>query len=352
MNLNLNTRTVTMVFVALVAAGATALFARGWLNAQRASLGSEHNAYQVLVAKTDVPAGRFLRAQDLRWQGWPKGNLAPTYVLQGKRKAEEFDGAVVRHSLVAGQPVTDPMVVRPGEQGFLAAVLEPGMRAVSIQVNAITGISGFVIPGDRVDVVVTHTVPSLDRRTTRHVSETMLQDIRVLAVDQKIEDRNTKASIAKTVTFEVTPKQVEAIGIISKIGSISLSLRPIAREQRPEVAAKPARLSVVSAAVVQSPAASASEVPQGAPADLVDEEDLSPAVVAADIKVEAAAEAMTEDVPQHRTAPGAERSKAGPDTRAGITLDSEVSRVLGHDVRGSGRTVNVVRGSKSEEQKF
>lgn len=396
MNLNLNMRTMMMVTVALFAAGATALLARGWLNAQRANMGSSQG-YEVLVAKADMPAGRFLRAQDLRWQGWPKGALAPTYIVQGKRKPEEFAGAVVRHSLVAGQPITDATIVRPGEQGFLAAVLEPGTRAVSIQVNAITGISGFVFPGDRVDMVLTHTVPSRDRKAARHVSETVLEDIRVLAVDQKIEDRNTKAAVAKTVTLQVTPKQVEAIGIINKIGRISLSLRPIAREEAPALAetgktpAAPAgaQAAVIATAVKEaSPSALAAIGTANAaelPADGVAEEKLDSfsgddvargdgADDVAEAKADAEARTPEKDTTADGAAPSAaariEPAQIAPaqaeparqdgrasaaelrGNRAGITLDSEVSRVLGHDLGRAGRTVNVVRGSKAEEQKF
>ncbi len=346
MSFSFNPRAIVMIAVALLVAGLTALFARGWLNSQRASFGQGASGHQVLVAKSDIVPGRFLRAQDLRWQGWPQGALAPSYVLQGKRKAEEFDGAVARHTLVAGQPLTDAMVVRPGEQGFLAAVLEPDMRAVSIRVDAITGISGFVIPGDRVDVILTHTVASEDRRTTRHVSETVLQDIRVIAVDQKIEDRNTKAAVAKTVTFEVTPKQVEAIGIIDKIGKISLSLRPVAREARPETGSREARPESGSrearpetgsrpappATVRAVSEARAAEMPvDAASGDLFEEESLP------------APRRATEEKPSRVPA------KNGA---AGITLDSEVSRVIGHDMKGGGRTVSVVRGAKSEDQKF
>jgi pilus assembly protein CpaB len=322
MNLALNKRTILMVVVALFAAGITALFVRGWLNAERASMGGTPMAYQVLVAKSDMSAGRFLRAQDLRWQGWPKGTLAPTYILQGKRKPEDFEGAVMRHSLVAGQPITEAAIVRPGEQGFLAAVLEPGMRAVSIQVNAITGISGFVIPGDRVDVVLTHTVPSPDRSAPRYVSETVLEDIRVIAVDQRIEDKNAKAAVAKTVTMQVTPKQVEAIGIISRIGRISLSLRPVARVGLEE-GSKPK-------------------------APLVQTKENDGVIVA--VSSANAAETDAVAAPEAPSAP-APKTSARKD-RSGITLDSEVSRVLGRKSGGSGTTVNVVRGSKAEEQKF
>ncbi len=373
MTLNLNMRTLMMIAIALVAAAITALMARGWINAERAAIGSGGPVLQVLVAKMDVSAGHFVKVQDLRWQAWPKGTLAPVYAVQGKRKPEDFTGAVVRKGLVAGQPITDAQVVRPGEQGFLAAVLQPGMRAVSIQVNAITGISGFVFPGDSVDMVVTHTVRGRNGRDSRHVSETVLQDIRVLAVDQKTDDKNTKATIAKTVTFEVTPKQVEKIGIINKIGKISLSLRPIAREAKPKP--RSAAPGLVSGAVPRTPrkvvakpapvpapmplmAASAAEMTEAsatgaAPVRLIE-------IDAAEVKAEADARLIAAENEPEEDVPAAPKARAKPTEanilprreRAGITMDSEVSRVLGRGMRSSAHSVRVVRGSKSEEKSY
>jgi pilus assembly protein CpaB len=384
MTFNFNMRTVLMISVALIAAALTALFARGWLNAQRVSAGPAQYAYQILVAKADLPAGSFVKAQDLRWQGWPKGDLAPTYILQGKgRKPENFDGAVVRRGLVTGQPITDAQVVRPGEQGFLAAVLEPGTRAASIQVNAITGISGFVIPGDRVDMVLTHTVRSEEGKRSRHISETVMQDIRVIAVDQKTDDQKGKAAVAKTVTLQVTPKEVEKLGIINKLGVISLSLRPIAREAAsaavPTAATVPAAVKPVKAAAAPTnglapiSTAQAAESPitilpppnaadSSAPVPLFSAAttraaagldsgattDKAGVVDAAEVKAEVEAKelAAAPIVPVHRPV----RLPRG--ARAGATMDSEVSRFLGRTGSKSGRSVQVVRGASAQEQKF
>jgi pilus assembly protein CpaB len=123
------------------------------------------------------------------------------------------------------------MLMRPGDRGFLAAVLGPGMRAISVPVTATSGVAGLVFPGDRVDLILSHQVkdeldPAGPPKTT---SETVLTDIRVLAIDQTVTDQDNKPVLAKTVTFEVTPKQVEVIGVASSLGSLSLSLRSLAR---------------------------------------------------------------------------------------------------------------------------
>lgn len=422
MMLSMNKRTVIMIAVALVAAAGTALFIRGWLNAQRVSLGDRTPAppsLEVLVTKNDVPAGHFIKAQSLRWQAWPEGTLTPTYVVKGKGRPQDFDGAVVRSGIAAGQPVTETMVVRPGEQGFLAAVLNPGKRAVSIQVNAISGISGFVFPGDRVDMVLTHTIKGESKNSARHVAETVLQDIRVLAVDQKTDDQNGKASIAKTVTFEVTPKQVEKIGIISRLGKISLSLRPVAREPMPEPAekagedavektgidkegmqkaeaghvparptAKPSRTSASLSPISRADAAQASAadgvqfatrdgghegdpvqliriepetatVEESAPADseaaettVTMEDEVTAVPRKADVAVRREKPAAGKATPRTAERTLTEEDLIPPRERAGITMDTEVSRVIGRERRDYRPKVQVVRGGKVEERRF
>ena len=124
------------------------------------------------------------------------------------------------------------------QRGFLAAVLEPGKRAVSVSVNPTTGISGFVFPGDRVDVILTHTIKEEDgggggnegNQTIRRASETVLTDIRVIAVDQTTNDQSAQPVVAKNVTLEVTPKQAEILSLVSELGKLSLSLRSIVRQ--------------------------------------------------------------------------------------------------------------------------
>ena len=137
----------------------------------------------------------------------------------------------MREGIHAGQPVTDSAVVKPGESGFLAAVLNPDMRAVSVSINATTGISGFIFPGDRVDVILTMSVQDRhDAKNVNRASETVLENVRVIAVDQTTNDQENEPVLAKTVTLEVTPKQAEVVTLVSELGKISLSLRSIVLE--------------------------------------------------------------------------------------------------------------------------
>src|SRR5206468_3982183 len=153
----------------------------------------------VLVAKADIPIGTFLREDMVGWQAWPAETLDPSYMVKGQpdpKTQQPFDpktliGTVARLSISVGQPITAARIVHPGDQGFLAAALKPGMRAISVAVNATTGISGLVFPGDRVDLLLTHEIENNGGNgEKRHVTETVLENIRILAIDQSLGHQN------------------------------------------------------------------------------------------------------------------------------------------------------------------
>jgi len=227
----MNPRTILLVLVALSLAGGTALFARNWVQSQRPAVAAKPAApvfegKEVLVAKQNLPAGTFVKPDHLRWQPWPEQNLAQAYLLKGKADMNAYVGAVVRQGIAVGEPITDGRVVKPGDRGFLAAVLDPGMRAVTVAVNAETGIAGLVFPGDLVDLIVTHNLKQ-GGGAVRRAGETVLTKIRVLAIDQKTDDQSGKPAVSKTVTLEVTPKQAEAVSVADALGKLSLSLRSL-----------------------------------------------------------------------------------------------------------------------------
>lgn len=232
-------RNIVVLVVALAVAGLTATYARNWLASERAAMSvtSEPepvNTTFVLVAKRELGPGTFIKPEDVKWQPWPEDGVIEDYAIKGERAMEDFLGTVVRSAITTGQPITDARVVHPGERGFLAAVLTPGNRAVSVPVNATTGISGFVFPGDWVDVILTARVRvenSEGKAKERAFSETLLTDIRVLAIDQSVENEEGEADVGETATLEVTPKQVEKIAIALEIGLLSLSLHSLSREQ-------------------------------------------------------------------------------------------------------------------------
>ena len=236
-------RNILFLLGAFGVSGVTALLANNWINAERASFQSapvtvqKPRLIEVLVATKSMKAGSFVRVAALKWQAWPEEGIADEYVIKGKRAMKDFEATVVRNALTPGQPITDALVVQPGDRGFLAAVLEIGNRAVSIPVNATSGISGFIFPGDRVDLILTsrfNTKGSGGQSRARYVSRTILSGLRVLAIDQKTDSQDGVVSPAKTVTLEVTPKQAERVAVSMAIGNLSLSLQSLARNDPPE----------------------------------------------------------------------------------------------------------------------
>jgi pilus assembly protein CpaB len=241
----MSARALVFVVIALVMAGATAMFARSYLSAERADRSTQaapapqQITKDVLVAATDLPAGSFIKAENVRWQAWPEAAVNDTYMIEGVAKSEDVVGAVVRRGIVAGEPVTGGRIVRPGDRGFLAAVLQPGMRAVAIGVNPTSGVAGLVFPGDRVDIILTQTIQT-GGPEPRMASETVLENVRVLAIDQVLNDQSGEPTLGKNATIEVTPKQAEVVAVVSDMGKLSLSLRSLARPTTGEDASDPA----------------------------------------------------------------------------------------------------------------
>ena len=236
----MNIRLIGLVLVAVIAAGGAIFGANSWLAGQRAALeAANRNQVQVkkdhtriIVAKQGLPAGTLIKKAHLRWQAWPDAGVSNAYLVHGKTTLENLVGTVVRLGIASGEPITEARVVRPGQRGFLAAVLRPGFRAITVGVNTTSGVAGFVFPGDRVDLILSHSVGREGQNgRVRRASETVLTDVRVLAIDQSTNDQAEKPNPSKNVTLEVTPKQVEVVSLLSDIGRLSLSLRSLQRDE-------------------------------------------------------------------------------------------------------------------------
>ena len=188
----------------------------------------------MLVAKKALPVGTIIDADSFTYQPWPKELMQSAYYVEGPPDGdpETLLGTVVRYPITAGQPVTRGSLVGPQDRGFLAAALGPGMRAVTVPVNASTGVAGFVFPGDHVDLVLTQQVEGGGDGPPLKVSETIVRNVRVLATDQRItdkdEDGKTEVKTFSNVTLEVTPQIAEKIAVAQSLGTLSLSLRSIA----------------------------------------------------------------------------------------------------------------------------
>ena len=228
-------RTLILFLVALLMAGGTAILVRSWLAQQRTA---EVTAApmpppalpqkSVLVARGQITRGQILKPENLAWRPWPESGIDPANIQAGTKPLESFAGWVARERIGAGDPITETKIVQPGSRGFLAAALQPGMQAISVVVTPASDVSGFILPGDHVDVVITHTLSgTADNPGTQHrAAETVLRDVRVLGVDQKLDSKG-EAVVAHTATLEVTPKQSEIIAVASEIGKLSLSLRSL-----------------------------------------------------------------------------------------------------------------------------
>ena len=231
----MDSRKIILLVGALIVAAITAFMARSLIvggSAPQAAAAAVDGP-EVLVATRALPVGTILDATALKFQPWPKELVDNAYYIKTTTDLKSLQGTVVRNAITAGQPVTQGALVKPGDRGFLAAALGPGMRAVTVPVSAQTGVAGFVFPGDRIDLVLTQQVPGGGDGPPLKVAETIMRNLRVLATDQRTDnttDENGKTVVRtfSNVTLEATPKIAEQIAVAQTIGSISLSLRSIA----------------------------------------------------------------------------------------------------------------------------
>jgi pilus assembly protein CpaB len=218
---------------ALIVAVGTAFVARTMLaggGAPAAEAAAQPTGPRVLVANRALPVGTIITADAVGFQPWPNELVQDAYFIDGTADLNALMGTVVRFPVTAGEPVTQGALVAPGDRGFLAAALGPGMRAVTVPVSAQTGVAGFVFPGDRIDLVLTQTVEG--EGPPLRAAETVMSNLRVLATDQTTDqttDENGKTVVNtfQTVTLEVTPKIAEKIAVAQTVGSLSLVLRSI-----------------------------------------------------------------------------------------------------------------------------
>lgn len=192
----------------------------------------------VLVAARPISTGMLLRAEDLRWEPWPPGRLVDGYMVRGRVAESAYSGAVTRRSFASGEPIMAGHIVAPGERGFLAAVLSPGSRAVSVAVDAVSATGGLIWPGDRVDLILTQNFESHAGRDlrSRAVGETVLQNLRVIAIDQQLGEASMAKGgpdgrIPRTVTLEVTARQSETVTVAATMGKLSLALRSLLADE-------------------------------------------------------------------------------------------------------------------------
>jgi pilus assembly protein CpaB len=185
----------------------------------------------VLIAKSDIGMGTAIASQDLVWQAWPSATTGESYITKKDKPGaiEELNGAITRAPFTAGEPIREAKLIRAnGAAGFMAAILPSGMRAVSTEISPETGAGGFILPNDRVDVILSRRPKDDSKSAASPSSETILTNVRVLAIDQTVEEKNgQRVVVGKTATLEIAPRQAETLTQSRQLGTLSLALRSL-----------------------------------------------------------------------------------------------------------------------------
>ena len=235
----MNTARIVVLVIALGAGGVAAYLASGYNNtapAPATPVAEKLPTVEVLVAKSDIQLGQAVKAEDLQWQTWPQSTASSAFINRDSRPnaQTEIAGSIARVPLMQGEPIREQKLVRADGSGFMAAILPSGMRAVSTEISAETAAGGFILPNDRVDVVLTRRLKNPDTSGATGgndliLSEVVLSNIRVLAIDQAPKEKDGQtAVIGKTVTLELKPEQVATLSASRQGGTLTLALRSIA----------------------------------------------------------------------------------------------------------------------------
>jgi pilus assembly protein CpaB len=187
----------------------------------------------VLVAKTDIGLGQKVTPNDVQWQSWPASTASNTFIRRSERPdaTTQIAGSIARAPFIAGEPIREAKLVKADGSGFMAAILPTGMRAVSAEISPETGAGGFILPNDRVDVILSKREKNPDRSNATDivVSEIILSNIRVLAIDQAPKEKDGQNSVVgRTATLGLKPEQTAILAAARQAGTLSLALRSIA----------------------------------------------------------------------------------------------------------------------------
>jgi pilus assembly protein CpaB len=229
----MNTARIVVLTIAVGAGGIAAYLASGSDNKPPPSAPvAQLQTVDVLVAKSDIGLGQSLKPDDMQWQTWPAATASNTFIRRGERPdaTTQVTGSIARAPFIAGEPIRDQKLVRADGSGFMAAILPSGMRAISTDISPETGAGGFILPNDRVDVILSKRDKNPDSGGADVVnSEIILSNVRVLAIDQAPKEKDGQNTVVgKTVTLELKPEQSETLARARQSGTLSLALRSIA----------------------------------------------------------------------------------------------------------------------------
>jgi len=186
----------------------------------------------ILVARADIGMGQVLKAEDVQWQMWPTAAASPNFIRRTERPdaVQQVSGAIARTPVVTGEPIREAKLIKAGGSGFMAAILPSGMRAISTEISPETGAGGFILPNDHVDVILSRRDREAEKQAgvDVHTSETILSNVRVLAIDQTVEEKNgQRVVVGKTATLELSPRQAETLALSRQLGTLTLALRSL-----------------------------------------------------------------------------------------------------------------------------
>jgi pilus assembly protein CpaB len=231
----MKTARIAVLVVAIGAGGVAALLMAGGSNKPPPAPApvAQIETTDILVAKNDLGIGQALGPQDLAWQQWPAASANSNFIKKSDRPNADKDlvGAIARTPFAAGEPLRENRLIKGKGSGYMAAILPSGMRAISTEISAETGAGGFILPNDRVDVILSRRDREAEKISgvEAHVSETILSDVRVLAIDQTVEEKNgQRVVVGKTATLELTQRQSERLALSRQLGTLTLALRSIA----------------------------------------------------------------------------------------------------------------------------
>ena len=225
---------VVVLTVAIAAGGVAALLAgRSEKPAEvKPEAAAKVDTVDILVAKSDIAMGQAVSPGDIQWQAWPATTATGNFIHKSSQPQaiENLAGQIARVPFVAGEPIREAKLVNAKGSGFMAAILPTGRRAISTQISPETGAGGFILPNDHVDVILSRRDREAEKATGSevHTSEIILSNIRVLAIDQNVEEKGgQKVVVGKTATLELSPSQSETLALSQSLGSLSLALRSI-----------------------------------------------------------------------------------------------------------------------------
>ena len=229
------TARIVVLTIALSAGGVAAYLARGTDTKQAlpAEPVVQLQTVDVLVAKSDIGLGQSVTPDNLQWQTWPAATASNSFIRRSERPegAKEVAGSIARAPFITGEPIREQKLVKANGSGFMAAILPSGMRAISTEISPETGAGGFILPNDRVDVILSKREKNPDRSGSSDIviSEIILTNVRVLAIDQAPKEKDGQNTVVgKTVTLELKPEQSETLARARQTGTLALALRSIA----------------------------------------------------------------------------------------------------------------------------